>query len=79
MHERTRSVALPVPTVGPAVWMTLLLFLLATTMMGCEAPEDFEDIELEAPGEPEEEDYDDNGEEEDSASLPYSGAVVQRA
>lgn len=80
MQKQTRSIALPVPTVSPAIWMTLLLFLLATAMMGCEAVEDVEEIEIEEPEELEEdEDNGENDEDEDSASLRDSDLALHRA
>ena len=82
MRKQTRSIALPAPTVSPAVWMTLLLFLLATAMMGCEM-EIEDDVEVTPPEEVEEpEDDADNGEndeEEDAASLRDSGLPLHRA
>ncbi len=82
MQKQTRSVALPAPTVSPALWMTLLLFLMATAMMGCEM-EIEDDVEVAPPEdieEPEEdEDNDEDDEEEDSASLRDSGSSVHRA
>ncbi|MFP4172095.1 MAG: hypothetical protein ACLFV4_04200 [Candidatus Hydrogenedentota bacterium] len=89
MQKQTRSIALSMPTVTPAVWMTLLLFLLATAMMGCELAEDMEE-DLNGEGEEPEEDEGngengdggdngENGEDGDSASLWDSGRALPRA
>ena len=86
MHKQTRSIALSAPTVSPVLWMTLLLFLLATAMMGCE-PEVVDDPEVAPPEDPEEpedpeddEDNEDNDEnDEDSALLRDSGLGLARA
>ncbi|MFO7774676.1 MAG: hypothetical protein R6W89_02645 [Candidatus Hydrogenedentota bacterium] len=90
MQKQPRSIALSAPTVTPALWMTLLLFLLATAMMGCEPADDVEgdgnDENGESVGEilpteePEEdEDTGENDEDEDSASLRDSGQALPRA
>lgn len=90
MQKQPRSIALSAPTVTPALWMTLLLFLLATAMMGCEPADDVEGDENDENGEsvgeilpteePEEdEDTGENDEDEDSASLRDSGQALPRA
>lgn len=73
MQDRVRAIAqaVPAPVVGPAVWMTLLLFLMAVAMMGCEPAEDFDvdvepDVEEEEPED--ENDDNDNGEEGSAAA-----------
>lgn len=83
MQKQPRSIALSAPTVTPALWMTLLLFLLATAMMGCEPADDVEGDENDENGETEEpeedEDTGENDEDEDSASLRDSGQALPRA
>lgn len=74
MQKQTRSIALSMPTVTPAVWMTLLLFLLATAMMGCELAEDMEEDLNGEGGEPEEDEGNgENGDGEDNGDNGDGG------